>query len=45
MDLKMDNDILCSTCAGSGEGMYGEGRCRNCRGTGEEPTEQDDDES
>ncbi len=27
-------DIMCSTCNGSGEGMYDGSRCYTCRGVG-----------
>jgi len=31
----MENeDEMCSTCAGSGEGMYADSTCRSCGGSG-----------
>ena len=41
--------VICSTCNGSGEGMYDGSTCRTCRGDGEvevevEPTAEGEDE-
>lgn len=37
-------DVVCGTCNGSGEGMYDGTRCHHCRGGGLEPKERDDEE-
>jgi len=39
-----DDDYVCPTCRGSGEGMYDGAACRKCHGTGVEPVEKEDDD-
>ena len=36
-----DDDDYCTTCSGSGEGMYDGTRCPACKGRGVNPTEDD----
>lgn len=36
-----DDEPLCPTCNGSGEGMYDGSRCSSCRGTGVESDGED----
>jgi RecJ-like exonuclease len=36
-----DEEHICPTCNGSGEGMYDGSRCYKCKGTGDEPTEKE----
>ena len=35
-------DVLCSTCNGSGEGMWDGSVCRNCKGTGVDMSDRDE---
>jgi DnaJ-class molecular chaperone len=44
-DLEEDyEDEICSGCSGSGEGMYYGSNCYNCKGSGIEPVECEDDD-
>lgn len=43
-DLDDDyEDEICSSCSGSGEGMYDGSTCYKCKGSGVEPVEKEDD--
>lgn len=37
----MSDDIICSTCSGSGEGMWDGTRCSSCKGAGVERDGED----
>lgn len=39
-----DEYDICSSCSGSGEGMWDGSRCYKCHGTGCEPIEKEDDD-
>ena len=39
-----DDNQICGTCSGSGEGMYDGSVCMNCKGSGTEPPQRSDDD-
>lgn len=36
-EVEEDEDYICQSCSGSGEGMYDGAVCRKCKGTGGYP--------
>jgi DnaJ-class molecular chaperone len=41
-ELEYDDDYVCPTCRGSGEGMYDGSTCYKCKGTGGYPKQYKD---
>ena len=43
-ELEYDDDYVCPSCCGSGEGMYDGSTCYKCKGTGGWPKQYRDDD-
>lgn len=42
LDIEDDDDYICPSCNGSGEGMYDGSNCYKCKGTGGYPKQYRD---